>query len=219
MMLLEANVKSTISNNQKAEIILPSRTSVTIIPDLYEVDQSKPFRIGQTPLFKDKVKAISTSKIRVEYKYLEDHLSSKYERMILEGIDCLSKIASDMIYYYSSMQELVRGLDDERLMVREACIKAIAKLGTRRLEKAINHQVEKTIQFLSDTDAKCDREKIGGMWRDIDNENYRRLAMIRVYESNNQINLLKSNVPHLFVFHVDYRVDKSKVQDKAKVAS
>lgn len=236
LLLLEANVKSTLMEREKAKIISPIHTSVVVTPDLYsdtavpsqtsqesqvlqasqviQPDESQPYRIGATPVFKDKVKSISTSRMRIEYKYLEDRLSSKYERLVTEGIECLQKIAYDLRYYYSSMQELVRGLDDERPNVREACIKAITKLGTRRLEKAIEAQVTKTILFLEEADAKIYKEQIEAMWKEIDENNNRRLAMIKVYEANNQINILSSNVPHLFVFHVDYRVSSPKFQNK-----
>lgn len=231
-LLLETNVSSTIL--EKAKIVSPLHTSVTITPDLASTakepskvnevsnvnevskvnDESKPFRIGTTPNVKDKVKAISTSKMRIEYKYLEERLSSKYERMVSEGIECLHKIGYDLRYYYSSIQELVRGLDDERPIIREGCVRALSNLGTRRLENAINAQVTKTISFLSTEDADSYKKSVENMWKEIDANNDRRLAMIRIYEANNRLHVLQSNVPHLFVFHVDYRISKSKITTK-----
>ena len=153
--------------------------------------------------------------MRIEYRYLEERLSSKYERMVTEGIECLHKIGYDLRYYYSSIQEMIRGLDDERSMVREVCIKGLKNLGTRRIEKAVNAQVEKTIAFLTKEGADTYKKSISDMWQEIDKNNDRRLSMLRVYEANTQINILASNVPHLFVFHVDYRT--SRVSTKTSV--
>lgn len=220
-LLLEANVSSTL--REKARIIEPIKAIVTVTPDFAKPkpvnDESQPYRTGIIPLYKDKAPAISTSKLRIEYKYLQERLSSKYVTMVLEGIDCLRKIGHDLRYYYSTTQQLVRGLDDERQSIREACVEALKKLGTRRLEKSIEAQVKKTLPFLTPEHAASYTKQIEEMWMEIDKENNRRLAMIRIYEDKHPVSILNPNVPQLFVFHVDYKVNSNKAQAQKAVLS
>lgn len=222
LLLLSANVESTLAENE-ASLIKPKEMTVTVTPDVSKVVDTRvvadtgnkkykktpvvspriiesdiAYRIGGLPNFKDKVKAISTARMRIEYAYLEDRLQSNSTYMLLEGINALIKIASDLRYHRSAVNELIRGVDDARSIIRIACIEGLAQVGSLSTLAII----EKRIKLVTGLNAEKEAELNSALDRtreQIKKYGPMRSCMLRVYEGS----LLEKepNVPPMYGFY------------------
>ena len=79
--------------------------------------------------------------MRIDYSYLADRLESRSDYMILEGIDALIKIGSDLRYHRSVINEPIRGINDKSAIVRNACLNGLSKIGSLSVLAIIDQRV------------------------------------------------------------------------------